>query len=164
MKENPESEEKTGRRALRIALPNKGRLSEPAARLVRDAGYSFENNGNRLWAKCANYALEILFLRADDIAEYVQDDVVDFGITGLDLVEEKSARVNVLEKLGFGKCRLSVAAPKGSGEGLAWLGNKRVATSFPRLAKEFFSKRGVTVELVELRGSVELAPRLGGLG
>ena len=146
---------------LRIALPNKGRLAEPSVKLLKDAGFCFENGENRLSAKCSDFPLEILFVRAEDIPAYVGDGTADLGITGLDLVREKRFACPPLLELGFGKCRLALAAPKNSPEGLEWLDGKRVATSFPVLAEEFLLETGVNAKIVPLKGSVELAPRLG---
>jgi ATP phosphoribosyltransferase len=145
---------------LRIAVPSKGRLREPAIGLLEDAGLGPETPGDRALAfPCRNAPVEALLVRADDIPEYVQDGVVDCGITGLDIVRERGARVCELQLLGFGACTLEVAVPEDSPlttiEGLA---GSRIATSFPRLAESMLPR---PIELVDVHGSVELAPRLG---
>jgi ATP phosphoribosyltransferase len=145
---------------LRIAVPSKGRLREPAVALLEDAGLGPETPGDRALAfPCRNAPVEALLVRADDIPEYVQDGVVDCGITGLDIVRERAARVTELQSLGFGACTLEVAVPEESDVmRIDELGGARVATSFPRLATELL---GNGIELVDVHGSVELAPRLG---
>ncbi len=145
---------------LRIAVPSKGRLREPSIELLHDAGLGPETPGDRALAfPCRNAPLEALLVRADDVPEYVQDGVVDCGITGLDIVEESGANVVELVRLGFGACALEAAVPmESSVQTLADLDGARVATSFPRLARELLPD---TIQLVDVHGSVELAPRLG---
>jgi ATP phosphoribosyltransferase len=144
---------------LKIAVPSKGRLREPAVELLHDAGLAPETPGDRALAfACRNAPVEALLVRADDIPEYVQDGVVDCGITGLDIVREQSPAVTVLGKLGFGACTLEAAVPTESdARNLGDLAGARVATSFPRLVRELIPDS----ELVDVHGSVELAPRLG---
>jgi ATP phosphoribosyltransferase len=145
---------------LRIAVPSKGRLREPAIVLLEDAGLGPETPGDRALAfPCRNAPVEALLVRADDIPEYVQDGVVDCGITGLDIVRERGARVEELQRLGFGACTLEAAVPEESPyEALEDLAGASVATVYPRLARELLP---VDVELVDVTGSVEIAPRLG---
>jgi ATP phosphoribosyltransferase len=138
----------------------KGRLREPSVSLLEDAGLGPEQPGDRALAfPCRNAPVDVLLVRADDIPEYVQDGVVDCGITGLDLVRERSTNVQELLRLGFGSCRLEVAVPaESSYRRLEDLAGATVATVFPRLTRELMP---VPVELVEITGSVEVAPRLG---
>jgi len=145
---------------LRIAVPSKGRLREPAVELLVDAGLGPETPGDRALAfPCRNAPVEGLLVRADDIPEYVQDGVVDCGITGIDIVRERGASVMELVRLGFGACTLEVAVPEESPLAEpSQLAGARIATSFPRLARELVP---VPIELVDVHGSVELAPRLG---
>jgi ATP phosphoribosyltransferase len=145
---------------LRIAVPSKGRLREPAIQLLHDAGLGPETPGDRALAfPCRNAPVEALLVRADDVPEYVQDGVVDCGITGLDIVRERGANVVELLKLGFGACTLEAAVPmESAAQTLSDLSGVRVATSFPRLARELMPG---PIELVDVHGSVELAPRLG---
>ncbi len=145
---------------LRVAVPSKGRLRDPAIALLEDAGLGPETPGDRALAfPCRNAPVEALLVRADDIPEYVQDGVVDCGITGLDIVRERGARVTELQRLGFGACTLEVAVPAESDVGApAELDGARIATSFPKLARDLMP---VPIELVDVHGSVELAPRLG---
>jgi ATP phosphoribosyltransferase len=144
---------------VKIAVPSKGRLREPAIELLHDAGLGPETPGDRALAfPCRNAPVEGLLVRADDIPEYVQDGVVDCGITGLDIVRERGANVTELARLGFGACSLEAAVPNESDvTSFDELAGARVATSFPRLARELLPE----IELVDVHGSVELAPRLG---
>jgi ATP phosphoribosyltransferase len=145
---------------LRVAVPSKGRLREPAIALLEDAGLGPETPGDRALAfPCRHAPVEALLVRADDVPEYVQDGVVECGITGLDLVRERNANVTELLKLGFGACTLEAAVPVESElRTLEDLVGVRVATTFPRLAAQLLPGK---VELVPVDGSVELAPRLG---
>ena len=145
---------------MRIAVPSKGRLREPAIQLLHDAGLGPETPGDRALAfPCRHAPVEALLVRADDVPEYVQDGVVDCGITGLDIVRERGADVQELLLLGFGGCSLEAAVQAESPvQSLEELRGVRVATSFPRLATEFLPG---PIELVDVHGSVELAPRLG---
>jgi ATP phosphoribosyltransferase len=144
---------------MKIAVPSKGRLREPTIELLHDAGLAPETPGDRALAfPCRNAPVEGLLVRADDIPEYVQDGVVDCGITGIDIVRESGANVRELLPLGYGACALEAAVPNESEfTTLAELAGARVATSFPNLAKRYLPD----VELVDVHGSVELAPRLG---
>ena len=144
---------------MRIAVPSKGRLREPTLQLLHDAGLAPETPGDRALAfPCRNAPVEGLLVRADDIPEYVQDGVVDCGITGIDIVRESGAKVEELLPLGYGACSLEAAVPnEADATSLADLRGARVATSFPKLTKAALPD----VELVDVHGSVELAPRLG---
>lgn len=148
--------------ALRLALPNKGRLAEPALQLLRDAGLEFETSTSSLTASASNYGLDLLFVRAEDVPEYVADGLVDAGITGIDLVEERSPGLKPVLELGFGACSLTLAVPRAASvrEPEA-LNGCRVATSFPRLTRAFFEQRGIDAQVIEVRGAVEVTPQLG---
>jgi ATP phosphoribosyltransferase len=148
------------RGVLRVALPAKGRLREPAFRLLEDAGLGPEQPGDRALAfPCRNAPVEVLLVRAADVPEYVQDGVVDCGVTGVDLVRERRADVRELLALGFGSCRLEAAVPEESkAQTLGDLAGASVATVYPHLARELLP---VEVTLVDVTGSVEIAPRLG---
>jgi ATP phosphoribosyltransferase len=138
-------------------------LREPSISLLGDAGLGPEEPGERALAfPCRNAPVDVLLVRAADVPEYVQDGVVDCGITGADLVRERRANVTELLKLGFGGCRLEAAVPEESPiVELAQLAGVHVATAYPHLAREVLSERGIDVELVDVTGSVEVAPRLG---
>lgn len=147
---------------IRLALPNKGRLAEPAVALLREAGYGFETDDRRLFAPCRNFPLDLLFVRAEDIPEYTQDGVVEAGITGSNLVHERSSQVTPCLDLGFGQCVLQVAVPaEGPIQDLADLSGRTVATTHPKTTARFFADRQVRVELIEITGAVEITPLLG---
>jgi ATP phosphoribosyltransferase len=150
----------TGR--LRLALPNKGRLAEPAVDLLRSAGLEFELSERRLSASVANADLELLFVRTEDVAEYVDDGLVELGLTGADLVAEHGGALETILPLGFGACSLVLAVPRDAGIGeVAALSGARIATSFPRVTAAFLAGCGVDAQVVEVRGAVEVTPELG---
>lgn len=147
---------------LRLAVPNKGRLKEPSLALLHDAGLRFEQTERSLSAPVHNADIELLFVRADDIPELVRDGVADAGITGADLLAEFDDGLIVVEELGFGRCDLSAAVPVNSEfEKLEDLDGHRVATSHPNVTRAFFEDRNLEVTVVPLKGSVEVAPKLG---
>ena len=147
---------------LSLAVPSKGRMSQPALELCAAAGLSFEVSDRALVVPCSNAPVDLLLVRADDIPEYVQDGVVDGGITGANLVVEHGADVVELAPLGFGRCRLAAAVPEDARfERLEDLGGLRIATSFPVTTRVKLAELGIEVTLVEVSGSVEVAPRLG---
>jgi ATP phosphoribosyltransferase len=147
---------------LTLAVPSKGRMSGPSLDLLEAAGLNFEVNERSLHVPCSNAPVELLFVRPQDIPEYVQDGVVDAGITGANLIAESQARVETLLELGFGRCGLEAAVPAGAPQqSLEDLDGLRVATTYPVSTRAALAERGVTAELVLLSGSVEAAPRLG---
>lgn len=148
--------------ALRLALPNKGRLAEPAVDLLRAAGLDFELSTRRLTASVANADVELLFVRTEDVAEYVADGLVELGISGVDLVAEHGGDLKTVLPLGFGACSLVLAAPReGEIREPADLAGRRVATSFPRVTARYLDGCGVQAQVVEVRGAVEVTPQLG---
>ncbi|HSG87432.1 MAG TPA: ATP phosphoribosyltransferase [Candidatus Limnocylindrales bacterium] len=150
------------RERLRLAVPNKGRLVEPTLGLLHDAGLVFEEHDRSLVARVQNYDLDILFVRTNDVIEFVGDGVADLGVTGIDLLSESGVDLPRLRALGYGHCRLEAAVPNDTGyravEDLAGL---RVATAHPRTTRAFFGSRNVPVEVIPISGAVEVAPRLG---
>ncbi|MBK5268934.1 MAG: ATP phosphoribosyltransferase [Acidimicrobiia bacterium] len=149
-------------RILRLAIPNKGRLRETTASLLSDAGLDFEQSDRTLSVSVRNVDLDLLFVRTEDIAELVADGTADLGITGQDLLAEDGKNLPVLAELGFGHCRLVAAVPKASAaEKLEDLNGLRVATAHPNATRRIFDDRGIEAEIVTLRGSVEVAPKLG---
>jgi ATP phosphoribosyltransferase len=148
-------------RRFRLALPSKGRLHEPALDLVRAAGFELEGNGRALYAHCSQWDVEVLFTRAEDMPAWAADGAVEAAVAGRDQVTESGAGLEELVALGFGRCSLQVAVPAATAiTSVSDLDGRRVATSHPRIAAGFFAQRGLTVETVAVRGSVELAPRL----
>ncbi len=150
-------------RRLTMALPSKGRLREPSWSLLEASGVAPQEPGERvLQAHCRNADIDLLFVRADDVPEYVQDGVVDCGITGLDLVFERESDVEVLLRLGYGTCSLQAAVSmEDSATSISDLEGRRIATSHPRIAAQALSERGISAEIVRVAGSVEISPRLG---
>jgi ATP phosphoribosyltransferase len=148
--------------ALRLALPNKGRLADPAVALLRDAGLDFELSERRLTTAARNFELELMFVRTDDIAEYVADGLVELGITGRDLVAERGDGMAPILDLGFGACSLVLAAPRsGTIAQPADLTGRTIATGFPRLTSAYLEREGIEASLVEVHGAVEITPLLG---
>ena len=149
-------------RRLRLAIPNKGRLVEPTLRLLHDAGLVFEEHDRSLVALVQNYELDILFVRTNDIIEFVGDGVADLGITGEDLLSETGAELPRIRSLGYGRCRLAAAVPNDTRyQTIADLAGCRVATAHPNTARRFFEERAIPVEIIPISGAVEVAPRLG---
>lgn len=150
------------RSLLRLALPNKGRLAEPAVALLHDAGIEVELSERRLSAVARNVEIELLFVRTGDVAEYVRDGLVDLGVTGQDLVAERGEGLAPILDLGFGACSLVLAVPTGGGiETVGALAGCRIATTFPRLTRDFLHDRGVDAQVIEVTGAVEVTPQLG---
>lgn len=150
------------RSLLRLALPNKGRLAEPAVALLHDAGIEVELSERRLSAVARNVEIELLFVRTGDVAEYVRDGLVDLGLTGQDLVAERGDGLEPILDLGFGACSLVLAVPTGGGiETVGALAGCRIATTFPRLTRDFLHDRGVDAQVIEVTGAVEVTPQLG---
>ena len=149
-------------RELKIAIQKSGRLSENSLRLLEECGIKFSNGTSVLKTRAANFPVEILFLRDDDIPQYVEQQVADIGILGENMVLEKNKEVAILEQLGFAQCRLSLAIRKEENyRGPEYFNNKRVATSYPRLLSGFFKKNNIKAEIEEISGSVEIAPGIG---
>lgn len=147
---------------LRIAIQKSGRLYEDSVQLLKECGIDLRNVKDRLKTESDNFPLEIFFLRDDDIPQYVEDGVADIGIVGENVLYEKNKKAAIEEKLGFGKCRLSVAIPRiQTYEGVQSLQGKRIATSYPFLVNEFLAKNNVQAEIHEISGSVEIAPGIG---
>jgi len=153
-------------RVLRLAVPNKGRLRDSSASLLREAGLDFEQTERALSVHVRNVDLDLLFVRTDDIPEMVADGVADVGITGQDLLAEFEAASGVslpeLAQLGYGHCRLVAAVPRASAaEKLEDLAGLRIASAHPAVTRRIFADRSIPVTVVPLRGSVEVAPKLG---
>jgi ATP phosphoribosyltransferase len=147
---------------LRLAIPNKGRLLEPTLELLRAAGLVFEDHNRSLVARVRNHPLDILFVRTNDVIEFVRDGVADLGVTGQDLLAETAIELPQLRALGYGRCRLSAAVPSDAPQQtIEDLAGKRVASAHPRVSQRFFSDRRIEVEIIALSGAVEVAPRLG---
>lgn len=147
---------------LRIAIQKSGRLTDSSGSLISECGIELEQMGGKLRAPAFNFPLEILFLRDDDIPGYVSDGIVDAAIVGKNVLLESESNAEVVRNLGFGRCRLSIAVPKGAHyDGLESLQGLRIATSYPRILSQFLKIHGVNAAIHEISGSVEVAPSLG---
>ncbi len=150
------------RRKLKIAIQKSGRLSENSTDLLKKCGIKFNNGFGKLRAEAQNFPLEIFFLRDDDIPQYVEDAVADAGIVGENIVAEDVREIETIEKLGFGKCRLSIAVPKSFDyKNLQDLANKKIATTYPNILNKFFTQNNIATEIHTISGSVEIAPSIG---
>jgi ATP phosphoribosyltransferase len=147
---------------LKIAIQKSGRLNEDSIRILKECGIDFNDGMNKLKTEATNFPLELYFLRDDDIPQYVEDGVADLGIVGENVLLEKNKTVKIVDRLGFGKCRLSLAVPKSTKfTGVGMLEGKRIATSYPVILGKYLRKQGVNAEIHEISGSVEIAPGIG---
>jgi ATP phosphoribosyltransferase len=147
---------------LKLAVQKSGRLHDDSMRLLKECGISISNGANKLKTEAGNFPLQVFFLRDDDIPQYVEDAVADIGVVGENVVYEKNKSVDVVEKLGFGACRLSFAVARGEQYGsVQSLQGKRIATSYPFITEQFLAKNNVKAEIHEISGSVEIAPGIG---
>lgn len=146
---------------IKIAIQKSGRLHEDSVRLFKECGIDISNGGNKLKSTASNFPLEVYFLRDDDIPQYVEDAVADAGIVGENVVYEKKKEVEVLEQLGFGKCRLSIAVSRNEPYDRQALAGKRIATSYPVILQDYLNKNNIAAEIHEISGSVEIAPGIG---
>ena len=147
---------------ITIAIQKSGRLNEESLRMLKKCGISIDNGKDQLKAPARNFPMEVLYLRNGDIPQYLRDGVVDLAIIGENLIHEKGKDLIVLEKLGFSKCRVSIAVPKESNfSNVRELDGKRIATSYPNTVVEFFSKNAINADLHIINGSVEIAPSIG---
>lgn len=150
------------RTTLKIAIQKSGRLYDDSVKLLNECGIELRNVKDRLRTESDTFPMEVFFLRDDDIPQYVEDGVADIGIVGQNVLLEKNKQVDVVQELGFGKCRLSIAIPRNQQyEGVAALQGKRIATSYPFLLRQYLQEHGVDAEIHEISGSVEIAPGIG---
>lgn len=149
-------------RKLKIAIQKSGRLNEDSLQLLKECGVSIDNGVDKLKASASNFLLEVFYLRNSDIPQYLIDGVVDVAIIGENTILEKQQKLEVVEYLGFSKCRLSIATPKGmSYNNLSDLNGKKIATSYPNTLQQFLVRNKVDAEIHEISGSVEIAPNIG---
>jgi len=147
---------------LRIAVQKSGRLNEDSMRILKDIGISIDNGKDQLKASARNFPLEVFYLRNGDIPQYLKDGVVDAAIIGENVLIEKGADIQIIERLGFSKCKVSIAVPKESeANSLKDLDGKRIATSYPETVKKFLEEQQINAELHIINGSVEIAPNIG---
>ncbi len=147
---------------IRIAIQKSGRLYEDSVKLLSECGIDLRNVKDRLRTESDNFPLEVFFLRDDDIPQYVEDGVADIGVVGENVLLEKNKQVEIVEKLGFGKCRLAIAIPRSMQyEGVKALKGKRIATSYPFLVTNYLKQYDIEADIHEISGSVEIAPGIG---
>lgn len=147
---------------LKIAVQKSGRLLDDSLKLLKECGISIDNGRNQLKASARNFPVDILYLRNSDIPQYVADGVADIGIIGQNTAIEKQQDIQEILPLGFSKCRLSIATPRGSDyDGPQWLNGKRIATSYTVSLQQFLDREGVHAEVHQISGSVEIAPNIG---
>ena len=147
---------------LKIAIQKSGRLYDESIQLLKDSGISVYNGNDQLKVTASNFPLEVYFLRNSDIPQYLIDGVVDIAIVGDNLLVEKGKNIEIAEKLGFSKCKVSVAVPKAfKYNSLNDLNGLRVATSYPKTVIDYFSSKGISVDIHQISGSVEIAPNIG---
>lgn len=147
---------------LRIAIQTKGRLNEQSLDLLREAGVTIKEEKRKFLMRASDFPVEILFLRDDDIPQTVAMGAADLGIVGYNEVAERGYDVEIMKKLGFGGCRISLAIPKSDKyDGLSYFNGKRIATSYPNVLKRFFDENGVEAQIHTITGSVEIAPAAG---
>ncbi len=147
---------------IRIAIQKSGRLNEDSLKILKDCGISIDNGKDQLKASSRNFPMEVFYLRNGDIPQYLRDGVVDIAIIGENVLIEKGADINVAEKLGFSKCKVSLAIPKSvKYDSVEDLEGKRIATSYPNTVKNYLKDKGVNADLHIISGSVEIAPNIG---
>jgi ATP phosphoribosyltransferase len=147
---------------LKIAIQKSGRLHDGSVALLKECGIDISNGVNKLKTEATNFPLEVFFLRDDDIPQYVEDGVADIGFVGENVVAEKNKKVEIVEKLGYGKCRLSIAVNKSENyTSVQYLQGKRIATTYPVVVADFLRANNVEAEIHEISGSVEIAPGIG---
>ena len=147
---------------LRIAIQKSGRLQEGSLELLKESGLSFSNGKDQLKTQARNFPVEVLFLRDDDIPQYVEDKVADVGIVGENIFAEKKKKNQIVKRLDFAKCRLSIAVPRAENyAGIKSLHGKNIATSYPNIVKDFLQKHSITAGIHEISGSAEIAPGIG---
>jgi ATP phosphoribosyltransferase len=147
---------------IRIAIQKSGRLSEKSLNLLKEAGISLNNGSRKLRSVAQSFPLEVIYLRDDDIPKYVEDGVAHIGIVGENEFAERDCEVDLLERLGYSRCRLSIAIPKSEDySGIEDLQGKRIATSYPVILKKYLEEHGVSADIHFLSGSVEIAPSIG---
>jgi ATP phosphoribosyltransferase len=147
---------------LKIAIQKSGRLNEDSLKLLKDCGISIDNGKDQLKASASNFPLEVFYLRNGDIPQYLRDGVVDIAIIGENVLIEKGNDIGIVEKLGFSKCRVSLAIPKSETyTDIGYFSDKRIATSYPNTVEAYLSKRDIEIDIHVINGSVEIAPNIG---
>ncbi len=147
---------------LRIAIQKSGRLQEGSLELLKEGGLAISNGRDQLKTQARNFPVEVLFLRDDDIPQYIEDNVADVGIVGENVFIEKQKNNTLIKRLDFARCRLSIAVPRSDNyTGVEWLSGKNIATSYPNIVQQFLDKNKIKAGIHEISGSVEIAPGIG---
>jgi ATP phosphoribosyltransferase len=147
---------------LKIAVQKSGRLNKDSLQILKDCGISISNGQDQLKAKSSNFPLEVLYLRNSDIPQYIEDGVADIAILGENVVIEQKKQLEIIEKLGFSKCKLSMAVPKNAEyNDVSWFEGKKLATSYPATLQDFLDENNINAEIHKISGSVEIAPNIG---
>lgn len=147
---------------LRIAIQKSGRLSETSLELLKECGISVTNGKGALIVPATNFPIDLLYLRDDDIPQYVEDGTADLGFVGENVVAETGAKVDIVKRLDFGRCRLSLAIPKNAQyTGIQYFSDKKIATSYPKILNDFLAEKGISADVHLISGSVEIAPAIG---
>lgn len=147
---------------LRIAIQKSGRLNEDSLQIIKDCGISIDNGRDQLKASARNFPLEVFYLRNGDIPQYLRDGVVDVAIIGENVLIEKGEDLNFVERLGFSKCKVSLAVPKDVDyPGMKYFSNRKIATSYPNTVRKFLNQKGIETDIHIINGSVEIAPNIG---
>jgi ATP phosphoribosyltransferase len=147
---------------LRIAIQKSGRLQEGSLKLLKDCGLSISNGKDQLKTQASNFPVEVLFLRDDDIPQYIEDGVADAGIIGENIFAEKQKAGEIIKRLNFAKCRLALAVPRTEQySGINWFEDKNIATSYPNIVSDFLKRNNIKAGIHEISGSVEIAPGIG---
>ncbi len=147
---------------LKIAIQKSGRLSKKSLELISDCGIYLTNGSGKLLDNASNFPLEVMYLRDDDIPQYVEDNVVDAGILGSDVVYERGKNVDIVKKLGFAKCKLKIGIRREDNwDGTSWLQGKKIATSYPNILNNYLAKNKISATVEQISGSVEIAPGIG---
>ncbi|WP_434978550.1 ATP phosphoribosyltransferase [Daejeonia sp. YH14] len=147
---------------LKIAIQKSGRLFEDSIKLLKDCGIFYNDGRDQLKVECETFPMEIYFLRNSDIPQYVEDGVVDIAIVGENLLIEKQKDIETVQKLGFSKCRVSLAVPKNvDTDDISFFQNRKIATSYPNTLRNFLQENGIQAEIHLISGSVEIAPNMG---
>ncbi|AXT55470.1 ATP phosphoribosyltransferase [Aquimarina sp. AD1] len=147
---------------IKIAIQKSGRLNQDSVQILKDCGISIDNGKDQLKATTRNFPMEVMFLRNGDIPQYLRDGVVDIAIIGENVLVEKGKDITIAERLNFSKCKVSLAVPKDvSYNSIKDLDGKRIATSYPNTVKEYLKEKGISADLHQISGSVEIAPNIG---
>lgn len=147
---------------IKIAIQKSGRLNEDSVKILKDCGISIDNGKDQLKAQTRNFPMEVMFLRNGDIPQYLRDGIVDIAIIGENVLIEKGKDISITERLNFSKCKVSLAVPKDFVyNSIKDLDGKKIATSYPNTVNEYLEKQGISAELHQISGSVEIAPNIG---